>query len=240
MGFLVIAINCDNASPWLRVWRLEILPKVLSLIHRRTVFTACHIRYILLLQRWINLQPQTKVYLVSWFTILTVARGHRCAQTRQEEERGRQLPRFSYSSHWLNLRWWCYWPRRRRRRARWGRLLSDVVRSFVSNRKGQYSLNIMYHDIYRCKNQLRKIIRAVRSSPQRRQAWLAEVTISLKRIEQALRNTALMLIPDVKTWWSSTHQMLRKQANLFLLTSRPIHSLYLCIRSCTRLLWCYW
>ncbi|KIM78646.1 hypothetical protein PILCRDRAFT_55234, partial [Piloderma croceum F 1598] len=45
--------------------------------------------------------------------------------------------------------------------------------------------------------------------PQRHQAWLAEVTISLKRIEQALRNTALMLILDVKTRWSSMHQMLR-------------------------------
>jgi hypothetical protein len=96
-------------------------------------------------------------------------------------------------------------------------------------------LDIMYHSIYRCKNQLRKIIRAVRSSPQRRQAWLAEVTISLKRTEQALRNTALMLILDVKTRWSSTHQMLRKQANSSLLTSHPIHSLYLRVRSCTRL-----
>jgi len=44
--------------------------------------------------------------------------------------------------------------------------------------------------------------------------WLAEVMISLKRAEQALQNTALMLILDVKTRWSSTHQMLRKPADL--------------------------
>jgi hypothetical protein len=36
-------------TPWPRVWRLEVLPKVLSLMHKRAVFAACHIRYILLL-----------------------------------------------------------------------------------------------------------------------------------------------------------------------------------------------
>lgn len=57
--------------------------------------------------------------------------------------------------------------------------------------------------------QLRKIIRAVRGSPQRRQAWLKEVTISLEAAESALKVVALMLILDVKTRWYSTHQMLR-------------------------------
>jgi len=56
---------------------------------------------------------------------------------------------------------------------------------------------------------LRKIVKAVRSSPQRRQAWLNEVTISLRQTESTLKR-ALMLILDVKTRWSSTHQMLRQ------------------------------
>ena len=50
----------------------------------------------------------------------------------------------------------------------------------------------------------------MRSSPQRRKAWLAEVAVSIHKVENALSNIALMLILDVKTRWSSTHQMLRK------------------------------
>ncbi|KAJ7730736.1 hypothetical protein B0H16DRAFT_1329813, partial [Mycena metata] len=49
---------------------------------------------------------------------------------------------------------------------------------------------------------LRKIVRHVRSSPQRRQKWAAEVLASGEQ-------KPLMLILDVKTRWSSTHQMLR-------------------------------
>jgi hypothetical protein len=65
--------------------------------------------------------------------------------------------------------------------------------------------------------QLRKIVRYVRSSPQRRAGWEREV-------EQTYRNpqpiptpipgppnwVTLMLILDVVTRWSSTHQMLRE------------------------------
>ena len=69
--------------------------------------------------------------------------------------------------------------------------------------------------------QLRKIVRSVRSSPQRHQAWLSEVNLSLRSTEEALHGAdeafestkpevGLMLILDVKTRWSSTHQMLRK------------------------------
>ena len=62
--------------------------------------------------------------------------------------------------------------------------------------------------------QLRNIIRAVRSSPQRREAWLEEVNAFLQKAAAALSvvlgHTATMLILDVKTRWSSTHQMLRK------------------------------
>lgn len=71
--------------------------------------------------------------------------------------------------------------------------------------------------------QLRKIVRAVRSSPQRRVLWLKEVKLSLAKIDDALGNisdlpssqvtsgtaSGAMLILDVKTRWSSTHQMLR-------------------------------
>ncbi|KAJ8515669.1 hypothetical protein ONZ45_g6946 [Pleurotus djamor] len=57
-------------------------------------------------------------------------------------------------------------------------------------------------------DKLRRIVRVVRSSPQRRQSWLDEVH---KALEQAnSTDLALMLILDVKTRWSSTHQMLRR------------------------------
>ena len=58
--------------------------------------------------------------------------------------------------------------------------------------------------------QLRKVIRAVRSSPQRRQAWYTEVKITLLNLDTSPIKIALMLILDVKTRWSSTHQMLRE------------------------------
>lgn len=58
--------------------------------------------------------------------------------------------------------------------------------------------------------QLRNIIRAVRSSPQRREAWLEEANNFLQKTAAALSivlgRAATMLILDVKTRWSSTHQ----------------------------------
>jgi hypothetical protein len=57
--------------------------------------------------------------------------------------------------------------------------------------------------------QLRKIIRSIRASPQRRQEWIREVEISPDFTSGALGTQALMPILDVKTRWSSTHQMLR-------------------------------
>ncbi|KAF8071964.1 hypothetical protein FPV67DRAFT_1560685 [Lyophyllum atratum] len=59
---------------------------------------------------------------------------------------------------------------------------------------------------------LRKIVRSVRSSPQRRQSWLKEVA----RMNPG--KPGLMLILDVKTRWSSTHQMLRMAHLFFPLT----------------------
>ena len=58
--------------------------------------------------------------------------------------------------------------------------------------------------------QLRKVIQAVRSSPQHRQAWYTEVKMTLLNLDTSTIKIALMLILDVKTRWSSTHQMLRE------------------------------
>jgi hypothetical protein len=68
---------------------------------------------------------------------------------------------------------------------------------------------------------LQKIIRAVRSSPQRWEAWLEEANAFLQKTAAAfnldLGRAATMLILDVKTRWSSTHQMLRKRYHCHLL-----------------------
>jgi len=60
-------------------------------------------------------------------------------------------------------------------------------------------------------NKLRRIVKAVRSSPQRRQAWAREIQFA--QVEESRvsgdRSASLMLILDVKTRWASTHQMLR-------------------------------
>jgi hypothetical protein len=72
-------------------------------------------------------------------------------------------------------------------------------------------------DNYLIYNQLRKIVRAVRSSPQRKQGWLEHVADLLqKKTPDAERPpAALMLILDVRTRWSSTHQMMSKRFNIF-------------------------
>ncbi|KAG1864577.1 hypothetical protein C8R48DRAFT_565021, partial [Suillus tomentosus] len=54
-------------------------------------------------------------------------------------------------------------------------------------------------DNFESLQQLRKIVRAVCSGPQRRKVWLAEVTMSLKKAQNATNQVALMLILDVKT-----------------------------------------
>ncbi|KAJ7808105.1 hypothetical protein B0H14DRAFT_3482613 [Mycena olivaceomarginata] len=56
---------------------------------------------------------------------------------------------------------------------------------------------------------LRKIVKHVRSSPQRRRAWELTVKISLDGLDAELSEAQLMLILDVRTRWTSTHQMLR-------------------------------
>jgi len=63
-------------------------------------------------------------------------------------------------------------------------------------------------------NQLRKIVRAVRSSPQRRQSWAREIQfVHLEGSDPSKMSNecggSRMLILDVRTRWASTHQMLR-------------------------------
>ena len=58
--------------------------------------------------------------------------------------------------------------------------------------------------------QLHKVIWAVRSSPWHQQAWYMEVKITLLNLNTFPIKIALMLILDVKTRWSSTHQMLHE------------------------------
>ena len=55
-----------------------------------------------------------------------------------------------------------------------------------------------------------KIIWAIRSSLQHQQTWYTEVKITLLNLDTSPIKVSLMLIPDVKTRWSSTHQMLCK------------------------------
>ena len=60
----------------------------------------------------------------------------------------------------------------------------------------------------------------MRSSPQRREAWLEEANAFLQKAAKAvdvdLGHAATMLILDVKTRWSSTHQMLREDFQILL------------------------
>jgi hypothetical protein len=55
-------------------------------------------------------------------------------------------------------------------------------------------------------------VRAVRSSPQRKQSWLEHVTDSLRKKNPGADRlaAALMLILDVRTRWSLTHQMMSR------------------------------
>ncbi|KAJ7732247.1 hypothetical protein DFH07DRAFT_755368, partial [Mycena maculata] len=59
-------------------------------------------------------------------------------------------------------------------------------------------------------HKLRRIVKHVRSSPQRRRTWELTVRVALDRLEMDLSEAQLMLILDVRTRWTSTHQMLRE------------------------------
>ncbi|KAG5649578.1 hypothetical protein H0H81_003024 [Sphagnurus paluster] len=64
----------------------------------------------------------------------------------------------------------------------------------------------------RAVNELQSIVCAVRVSPQHQKAWKSNVGvyIQMDQPKTTLQQTVLMLILNVKTWWSSTHQMLHK------------------------------
>ncbi|KAF8234673.1 hypothetical protein L208DRAFT_1070791, partial [Tricholoma matsutake] len=55
---------------------------------------------------------------------------------------------------------------------------------------------------------LRKIIKGVRSSPQRRQSWAREILFIQGSGSSDDCSASLMRILNVRTWWASTHQML--------------------------------
>ncbi|KIJ27296.1 hypothetical protein M422DRAFT_271550 [Sphaerobolus stellatus SS14] len=57
---------------------------------------------------------------------------------------------------------------------------------------------------------LRHIVRAIRSSPQRRKLWKQEVEALRRDDEGHLEEVVKMLILDVRTRWASTHQMCRR------------------------------
>ncbi|KIJ35069.1 hypothetical protein M422DRAFT_181341 [Sphaerobolus stellatus SS14] len=59
-------------------------------------------------------------------------------------------------------------------------------------------------------SKLRKIIRAIRASPQCRQQWFDEISMSRRDAAGFLTEILKMLILDVWTCWSSTHQMCSK------------------------------
>ena len=58
--------------------------------------------------------------------------------------------------------------------------------------------------------QLRKIVKAVCSSPQHRQTWAREIQVVQGSGVSEDFSASLMLILDVRTRWASTHQMLRE------------------------------
>ncbi|KAM5546301.1 hypothetical protein V8D89_000427 [Ganoderma adspersum] len=70
--------------------------------------------------------------------------------------------------------------------------------------------SVTYGHLHQAIQKLRKIIRAIRTSPQRRQAWLEEVRRHPELVKANTSEMALMLILDVPTRWSSMHSMLRR------------------------------
>ena len=84
---------------------------------------------------------------------------------------------------------------------------SMAIKSSVSKVRICNIFKMFVSDIFF--SQLRKIVRHVRSSPQRRQQWTKEVQVNPPD-RPTTTNRVLILILDVKTRWSSTHQMMCK------------------------------
>ncbi|KAJ7659747.1 hypothetical protein DFH06DRAFT_989446, partial [Mycena polygramma] len=70
---------------------------------------------------------------------------------------------------------------------------------------------------------LRRIVKHVRSSPQRRRSWELTVRVALDQLNEELAEAQLMLILDVRTRWTSTHQMLRTCFIVYLMFGRLSH-----------------
>ncbi|SJK99091.1 uncharacterized protein ARMOST_02377 [Armillaria ostoyae] len=83
-----------------------------------------------------------------------------------------------------------------------------------------YSMSDLSDDVFSSVDKLRQIVRTVRSSPQRKQGWLREVKMALELRSKVTDATeqVLMLILDVTTRWSSTHQMMHMWSSDFYMT----------------------
>src|ERR1700679_4359055 len=80
------------------------------------------------------------------------------------------------------------------------RLTKQAV-SFLQSKRQVYFFHVVHDSIYIISHlQLRKIIRAIRSSPQRKRSWLNQVAASRQdRTDVDGLQRPLMLILDVKT-----------------------------------------
>ncbi|KAM5534120.1 hypothetical protein V8D89_012211, partial [Ganoderma adspersum] len=89
---------------------------------------------------------------------------------------------------------------------------SDTAAATTATTASSVTYGHLHQAIQKLKyfRQLRKIIRAIHASPQRRQAWLEEVRRHPELVKANISEMALMLILDVPTRWSSTHSMLRR------------------------------
>jgi hypothetical protein len=87
----------------------------------------------------------------------------------------------------------------------------------------QFQVRILFFDQMKFE-QLRKIIKGVRSSPQRRQSWAREILFIQGSGSSDDCSASLMLILDVRTRWASTHQMLRA-SNVTLLCTSPVYQI---------------
>jgi len=94
--------------------------------------------------------------------------------------------------------------------------LGDVALAPDSSGHILLAIDKVSHQLFVCTHiadydlhQLCKIVQAIQSSPQHKQAWMNQLKTSPHRCNRPNNEKALMLILDVKTRWSSTHQMLR-------------------------------
>ena len=102
--------------------------------------------------------------------------------------------------------------------------LGDVALAPDSSGHILLAIDKVSHQLFVCTHiadydlhQLCKIVQAIQSSPQHKQAWMNQLKTSPHRCNRPNNEKALMLILDVKTRWSSTHQMLRALHHITLI-----------------------